>query len=172
MSGSENFGLRAGRAALIGLTAVLGLFVLLAFLRFGFVYWIYATVENWVTERLGFDYYLAQLTTTAVVSVFTLLLPTLAWYVFLGKRKAWGVGAMIGAQALMCASVYTLGSRVCFDRRTGKPLCYYADGGRQGRIWSYTPGFDPESGREFRLYTREIKESEDGQKVMVKSSRR
>ncbi|MGC2238420.1 MAG: hypothetical protein WA584_19855 [Pyrinomonadaceae bacterium] len=161
----RNLKLRVGRIILIGLTMVLALFGFLAFLQFGFIYWIYTVVENWITVRLGFDYYLAGLFATVFVSVFTILTPTLAWYILLGKKRAWGIGVMIGIQALMCLSVYTLGSRICFDRRSGKPLCYFADT-PQGRVWSYTPGFDPESGKEFQLYTREIKEIEELRKQL------
>lgn len=76
---------------------------------------------------------------------------------------------IVGAQLLMCGSIYTVGSGVCFDRKTGKPLCYFADT-PQGRVWSYTPGFDPASGKQFRLYTREIKEAEEQQKSISKSN--
>lgn len=164
---TKDFSLRIGKIILIVATAVVALFVLLAFLRFGFIYWIYSTVEDWVTIRLGFDYYVAQLIATAFSAIFSLLLPMLAWYIFLGKKQAWGIGIIIGVQALICVSIYTLGSGVCFDRRTGKPLCYYADTPK-GRVWSRTSGFDPESGKPFQLYTREIKETEDRQKSQPK----
>ena len=58
------------------------------------------------------------------VAQFSLLAPMLAWYFFLGKKQAWGIGAAVGVQILICVLIYTLGRRVCFDRRTGKPLCY------------------------------------------------
>ena len=161
----KDFGLNLRKVLLIALLAIFALFVLLAFLQFGFIYWIYALVENWVAVRLGFDYYVSNLIATIFTSLFSLLLPTLAWYIFLGKRKAWGIGAIVGFQMLICLSVYTVGCGVCFDRKTGKPLCYFTDTAK-GRVWSYTPGFDPASGKEFRLYTREIKEFEDlSQKV-------
>lgn len=167
----KNLGVHTGKFILIGFTIILGLFVLLAFLRFGFIYWIYSTVENWTVARLGFDYYLAELIATAFTSVFTLLLPTLLWFILLGRKQAWGIGTVVGIQLLICIAVYTLGSGVCFDRRTGKPLCYYTDTPR-GRVWSYSPGFDPASGKPFRLYTREIKEAEDRQKNPAQSSNR
>jgi len=78
----------------------------------------------------------------------------------LGKRKAWGIGAVVGIQVLICTSVYTVGSGVCFDRRTGKPLCWFTDT-PAGRVWSYTPGFDPVSGNRFEFYTRERKQADD-----------
>lgn len=157
---ARDSGLSIGKIVLIGLTAIFALFVLLAFLRFGFVYWVYTTVENWTAVRLGFDYYLSNLLATVFTCAFSLLTPMLAWYFFLGKKQAWGIGTMIGVQVLICLSVYTLGRGVCFDRKTGKPLCYYTDT-PAGRVWSYTPGFDPASGQEFKVYTREVKARED-----------
>jgi hypothetical protein len=151
---------RIGRMVLLVVTAVLAVFTLLAVFRVGLIYWLNSAVEDWVTARLGFDYYAAQLVTTIIVAIFIALLPSLAWYVLLGKKQAWGIAAMIGGQAIICLLVYTVGSQVCFDRRTGKPLCYYADT-QKGRVWSYTPGFDPASGQPFKLFTREIKEQED-----------
>lgn len=153
-------GLNLGKILVIAVSFIIVLFVLLAFLQFGFIYAIYTLIEDWVAARLGFDYYFSNLIATAFTSLFALMIPTLCWYIFLGKRKAWGIGTIVGIQVLICLSVYTIGSNVCFDRRTGKPLCYYADTPK-GRVWSYTPGFDPISGKEFRLYTREIRESEE-----------
>jgi hypothetical protein len=157
-------GLSLGKILAILVTVLFALFVLLAFLQFGFIYAVYALVEEWVAVRLGFDYYVSNLAATVFTSVFSLLVPTLAWYIFLGRRKAWGIGITVSLQVLICASVYTVGSGVCFDRRTGKPLCWFADT-PSGRVWSYTPGFDPASGKPFQIYLREIKESEDLRRV-------
>lgn len=85
----------------------------------------------------------------------------LAWYLIFGKQKLYGALALIGIQAAICLLVYTVGAKVCFDRRTGKPLCYYADTFK-GRVWSYTPGFEPQTGIPFKLYTREAKQAEEG----------
>ena len=156
------YGLSLGKILAIAVTVLFALFVLLAFLQFGFIYAVYALVEEWVAVRLGFDYYVSNLAATVFTSVFSLLVPTLGWYIFLGREKAWGIGAIVGLQVLICASVYTIGSGVCFDRRTGKPLCWFADTS-SGRVWSYTSGYDPASGKRFEIYTREIKEAEDKQ---------
>ena len=153
-------GLNFGKLAAVAVTVIFALFALLAGLQYGFIYAIYTLVEEWIAVRLGFDYYLSNLAATVFTSAFSLLMPTLGWYIFLGKRKAWGIGAILGTQLLICLSVYTVGSGVCFDRKTGKPLCYFADAPK-GRVWSYSPGFDPGSGKPFEIYTREIKESED-----------
>lgn len=97
------------KIVLIALTAIFALFVLLAFLRFGFIFWIYSMIEDWTTVRLGFNYYVSNLIATVFVSVFSLLLPMLAWYFFLGKKQAWGIGTIVGVQVLICLSVYTFG---------------------------------------------------------------
>lgn len=143
----------------ISAVAVGGIF-LLVFFYLGFSYIFYAAVENWVTTRLGLDYYLAQLFSTIIVIGLTAILPMLAWYLIFGKQKLYGALVLIGIQAGICLLVYTVGLKVCFDRKTGKPLCYFADTAK-GRVWSFTPGFEPESGKPFKIYTREIKESEE-----------
>jgi hypothetical protein len=147
--------LKLTRYFLTGITVLLILFLLLAFARIGFIFWLWSTVETWVTVRLGLDYYAAQLVTTIVVSLVTILLPSLAWFVLLGKKQLWGTGAMIGGQTLVFILVYTVGSGVCFDRRTGAPLCWYADT-PEGRQFSFTPGFHPKYGIEYKQYTREM----------------
>lgn len=126
----------------------------------GISFAIYNWVEDWVTTRLGLDYYPAQLLSTVVVVSATAVTPGTAAYLIFGRRRFYGASVLIGIQALVCAGIYTLGGSVCFDRKTGHPLCYYADT-PHGRIWSRTPGFDPESGRAFRVYTREQREAEE-----------
>jgi signal transduction histidine kinase len=154
-------GRKAAIAVLIGLGFVLAFFVILSFFQIGIIYWVYATVETWVTSRLGFDYYLASLVATTISIAFTLSFPVLAWYLLLGKKKVFGIGIIVGLQFIVFASVYTVGSDVCFDRRTGEPYCYFADT-PDGRVWSRTPGFDPASGKPFSSYTREVHDSERG----------
>ena len=143
-----------GKIGLMVSAVVVGLVFLVAFFYFGVSYLFYSFVENWVTSRLGLDYYFAQLLATVIVIGLTAVLPMLAWYLIFGKRRLYGALALIGIQAGICLLVYSVGGNVCFDRRTGKPLCYYADT-EKGRVWSYTPGFEPTSGKPFKLYTRE-----------------
>lgn len=131
------------------------MFVLLALLRIGIVFWLYSTIETWVTVRLGLDYYATQLLTSIIVAVVTFMLPSFAWYLLLGKGKAWGTVAMIGGQALVFLLVYTVGQDVYFDRLTGKPLRFYVDT-PDGRQFSFTPGYHPKYGIEYKPYTREV----------------
>ena len=146
---------RVAKYLLIGITIVLLFFLLLAFLRVGLVYWLWSTVETWVTVRLGLDYYASQLITMIVVSMVVAVLPTLAWYLLLGRRKWQGTAAMIGGQALIFILVYTIGSGVCFNRQTGAPLCWFVDT-PDGRYFSATPGFHPTYGIELKQYTKDI----------------
>lgn len=136
-----------------------GAILLFLVLRVVFGLWLYATVSNWVTTRLGFDHYVAELLTAIITTVAALLLPSVAAFVLIGRQRAWGMGAIIGSVAVVCLLVYTVGRDVCFDRQTGRPLCYYADT-PSGRVFSYTSGFDPRTGTEFKLFTREVAEAE------------
>ncbi len=149
----------ATKIGLIVSAATVGALFLVIFFYFGLSYAFYSIVENWVTSRLGLDYYFAQLFATIIVIGLTAIFPILAWYLISGKQKLYGAIGLIGIQAGICLLVYTVGSNVCFDRKTGKPLCYYADT-EKGRIWSRTNGFEPESGKPFKLYTREIRDAE------------
>ncbi len=146
---------RIAKYVLTAITVLLILFLILSLFRVGLVYWLWSSVETWVTVRLGLDYYATQLITTIVVSLVVAIMPTIAWYLLLGKNKWQGTAAMIGGQALIFILVYTIGSSVCFDRRTGEPLCWYADT-PEGRYFSLTAGFHPKYGSELKQYTREI----------------
>lgn len=145
---------KLSKIGLLASAIVVGLIFFGAFFCFGLSYVFYSSIENWVTSRLGLDYYFAQLFSTIIVICLTAVLPMLVWYLIFGKKRFYGALALIGIQAGICLLVYTVGGKVCFDRRTGKPLCYFADT-EKGRVWSYTPGFEPESGKPFKLYTRE-----------------
>ena len=145
---------KLSKISLIVSAVVIGLLFLGAFFLFGFSYFLYSSVENWVTSRLGLDFYFARLFSTIIVVVLTAVFPMLVWYLIFGKKRLHGALALIGLQAGICLLVYTVGGNVCFDRRTGKPLCYFADT-ENGRVWSSTPGFEPVSGKPFKLYTRE-----------------
>lgn len=151
------------KIGLIASVVGVGLIFLSVFFYFGLSYFFYSTIENWVTSRLGLDYYLTQLFSTIIVIGLTAIIPMSAWYLIFGKQKLYGASALIVIQVGICLLVYIIGGKVCFDRRNGKPLCYYADTAK-GRVWSYTPGFEPESGKPFIIYTREIKEAEEKQK--------
>lgn len=148
------------KIGLIVSAVVIGLLFLAVFFYFGISVLIYSVIENWVTSRLGFDFYLARLFATVIVIGLTAILPMMAWYLIFGKQKLYGALALIGIQTGICLLVYTVGAKVCFDRRSGKPLCYYADTAK-GRVWSYSPGYEPETGIPFKLFTRDIQQAEE-----------
>lgn len=146
--------LAAGVAAAVVLVAV-GIVAI----RIGLTAWIYAASASWAASRLGLDYYSVEFFATTVSTVFALLLPGLAWFLIAGRRRVLGVSVVLGSLALMWVLVYTVGGDVYFDRRTGEPLRYYADTPR-GRVFSFTPGFEPRYGVPFRPFTRSVAESE------------
>ncbi len=137
-----------------------GALLLFFLLRVVFGLWLYSFVSGWATTRLGFDYYVAELFTTVITAIAALLLPSVAAFVLFGRRRIVGMGTIIGSAAIVCLLVYTVGRDVCFDRQTGKPLCYYANT-PSGRVFSFTPGFHPAIGTEFKLFTREVAEAEE-----------
>lgn len=147
---------RISKYIFIAVAALLVLLLLLALLRVSIGFWLWSTVETWATVRLGLDSDATQLVTTILVSLITLLLPTLTWYFLWGKKQLWATGAVVGGQILIFLLVSTIGSGVCFDRNTGEPLCWYADIPSKGRVFSRTKGFDPVTGEEYKQYTREI----------------
>lgn len=150
---------RISKYVFIGVAALLVLLLLLALFRVSIGFWLWSTVETWATVRLGLDSDAAQLVTVVLVSLITLLLPTLAWYFLWGKKQLYATGAVVGGQILIFLLVSTVGSGVCFDRQTGKPLCWYADIPSKGRVFSRTEGFDPATGIKFEPYTREVASS-------------
>ena len=157
------------RYIFIGIAALLVLLLLLALFRVSVGFWLWSTVETWATVRLGLDSDAAQLVTVILVSAITLLLPTLAWYFLWGKKQIWATGAVVGGQILIFLLVSTIGSGVCFDRSTGEPLCWYADIPSKRRVFSRTKGFDPETGIEYKQYTREIAFASSSPTVIPKS---
>ncbi len=148
----------------LAVSIVILLFVFLAVLRIGFAFTIYSAVANWVTVRLGFDYYVAEFTAVVLTALIMMFLPSILWFFISGRSKEKATIATIVGMGIICLLVYTLGQDVYFNRQTGDPLRYYADT-PNGRIFSFTKGFDPEYGNEFQPYTREIaNEKKDGKK--------
>jgi hypothetical protein len=118
---------------------------------------------------MGLDYHAANFITAIVMFLIWTVGPSLMWKFWLQKRRIWSGLAGVAFYGVIWLMVSTVGSNVCFDRQTGKPLCYFVDTAT-GRKWSRTPGFDPSSGKQFQLYTREIKEREDRSKALVTPS--
>lgn len=146
----------AARWLLLSFSIGFVLIILFSVLRIGFVIGLYNYFAQWMTVHLGFDYYLANLAGALAAAVMTLILPSILWYLIAGRRKPQAVAAIAGSLAVICIMIYTVGGDVYFNRTTGEPLRYYTDNAEGQRVFSFTPGFDPKSGRKFEPYTSEI----------------
>lgn len=158
-----DFGFKLGTILLAVLTLAIVIAALLGIFGIGFGYLLSIWVFNWVTTNLGLDYHAANFVTAIIVFLIWTVVPSLMWKFWLQKRRMWNGLAVVAFYGGIWLMVSTVGGNVCFDRQTGKPLCYFVDT-TSGRKWSRTPGFDPSSGKQFQLYTREIKEREDRSK--------
>jgi hypothetical protein len=152
-------GERIIRWILIGISAVVVTMLLLSLARVGLIAWFYSTVKTWTIVRLGFDDDLAGLVAVTASGIFAIFLPTIAW-ILVGRRQVVAASLIIGSQALACALVYSIGKDVCFDRRTGASLCFYADT-PIGRFFSRTPGADPKFGVPLRPFTTVVATGKD-----------
>lgn len=166
-----DIGIKLGTIFLAILTAAIIFVALLGMFGIGFGYLLSVWVFDWMTTNLGLDYHAANFATSVVVFLIWSIAPSLMWKFWLQKRRVGGGLAVVAFYGLIWVMISTVGSDVCFDRKTGKPLCYFVDTA-SGRKWSRTPGFDPSTGKAFQLYTREIKEREDREKVLENQSRK
>ncbi|HEX8638647.1 MAG TPA: hypothetical protein VF692_11330 [Pyrinomonadaceae bacterium] len=167
----SDFGFKLGTILLAVLTAAIVVAALLGLCGIGFGYLLSIWVFDWVTTNLGLDYHAANFATAVIVFLVWAVAPSLMWKFWLRERRMWSGLAVVAFYGSIWLLVSTVGGNVCFDRQTGKPLCYFVDT-PSGRKWSRTPGFDPSSGKQFQLYTREIKEREDRYKEAENQSGR
>ena len=136
------------------------IFVLLSLFRIGIVFWLYSSIYNWTTVRLGLDEDAAQWLTVVLVCLTTFFFPSLALHSLLfGKDKFRNIAIIIGGQTLIFLLVSAVGKEVCFDLRTGDELCWYVDTpeGRKFYRRDHTnpkPCLDPKYGTKCSLYTR------------------
>lgn len=149
---------------IVAIGAVFLLFIVLSFFKIGFIFWFFEKVFDWITMRLGFDYYLSLFIAVSATFAFAAALPYLAWTFLLGRKMYYTSAFVIGLTGIMCLLVYTLGNDIYFDRQTGQPLKWYADT-PDGRFMSNSPGYDPKYGIPLHQYTkaiafREVKERE------------
>jgi hypothetical protein len=156
---------------LIGIGCVFFLFIILSFFRIGFVFWFYERIFDWVTIRLGLDYYLALFISLSATVLFSSSFPYLAWTLLLGRKQYISSLILIGVTGLMCILVYTIGTNIYFDRKTGEPLKWYADT-PNGRFISNSPGFDPKYGIALVQYTRELALKEAQEKALKEKQER
>lgn len=140
---------------ILAISIVILFFAVLAILRIGFAFTIYTAVANWVTVRLGFDYYVAEFTAVVLTALIMMFLPSILWFFISGRNKEKATIATIFGVGLICLLVYIFGQDVYFNRQTGEPLRYYADTPK-GRVYSFTEGYEPQFGIKFEPYTSEI----------------
>jgi hypothetical protein len=147
------------------------LFIILSFFRIGLVFWFYEKIFNWVSMRLGFDYYLALFVSISTTILFWASFPYLAW-TFLVNRKVYTSSIiMIVITGLMCLLIYTIGTDVKFSRIDGEPLKWYADT-PAGRFESNSPGFDPKYGIRLNQYTNALALKEANDKLLKENEER
>lgn len=155
----------------ISIGVVFLLFILLSFFRMGFVFWFYERVFDWVSVRLGLDYYLALFISLSATTLFSASFPFLAWTFLLGRKQYIFSLIIIGITGLMCLLVYTVGTDVNFDRKTREPLKKFADtpGGRY--FTDNIPGnvCDPKYGITLKIYTKEVILKEIQEKAVKES---
>ncbi len=147
--------------AIVGI--VFAFLALLSLLHMGAAFGLYAALAKWATVRLGLDYYAANTLAVALTSVILILLPNIPGILLPVRHRLRIAGVVVGITAAVGALVYTVGRDVYFDRTTGEPLRYYADT-PDGRVFSFTPGFEPRYGIEFKPYTRDAVNREIEQK--------
>ncbi len=148
--------LRRGSRWIAWIAAVIiTLWGLVSVARVGHMFWVYHKLNSWVTTNLGVDSALAMFLAVSGTTVLLLSLPSVLWYALTGRRvRDAGIVAVVlaGVVALL---VNTVGRDVCFDRASGRPLCYVADT-PEGVQFSRTPGVDPKYGVPFVVYTQEM----------------
>jgi hypothetical protein len=156
---------------MILLGSIFIIFIILSFFRLGIVYWFFDKSFEWVSMRLGFDYYLALFVSVVSTILFSMSFPYLAWTFLLGRKFYVASLIMVGVTGLMCVLIYTVGKNVYFDRISGEPLKWYADT-PTGRFESNAPGFDPKYGIRLNRYTKEMAIKEANDKILKENEER
>ena len=162
---------RTVKLVIATVSSVLAIIALLSVLRAGFAFWLYSYIGQWVTIRLGLDYYVAELLTVALTTAVMFMIPGFGSLIISRRKRLVSAGLVIGGYMLMCALVYTVGRNVYFNRVSGEPLRYYADT-PQVREFSFTPGFHPRYGIPFKPYTQSVVQEELRQMRLEEERRR
>ncbi|OPY74538.1 MAG: hypothetical protein A4E65_03813 [Syntrophorhabdus sp. PtaU1.Bin153] len=157
--------------AVISISILFLIFILLSIFKVGLVFWFYDRVFDWISARLGFDYYLAHFVALSMTAIFSSMYPYLMWTFLIGRYKLQTTLAIIAASGIMCLLVYTVGGDVYFDRQTGQPLKWYADT-PEGRTFSNSPGYDKKFGIKLKPYTTETAQREGEAKKLAKADQR
>lgn len=153
------------------ISSVIAVIALFSVLRAGFAFWLYSHIGQWVTVRLGLDYYAAELLTVALTTAVMFAIPGFGSLIISRRKRLVSAGLVVGGYAVMCVLVYTVGRNVYFNRVTGEALRYFADT-PQGREFSFTPGFDPRYGIPYKPYTQTVVQDEVKQQQLLEERRR
>ena len=135
--------------------AIIVVFGLMSVARVGHMFWVYHQLNGWVTTNLGVDSTFAMFLAVAGTAVIILLLPSVLWYALSGRRVRDAAIVAVGCAGVVALLVNTVGRDVCFDRASGRPLCYVAET-PDGLQFSRTPGVHPKYGVAFVVYTQEM----------------
>lgn len=149
------FNNRIVKRIILVITIIVAVLAFVSILRAGLALWLYSYIAKWATVRLGLDYYLAELVAVALTSAAMFMLPGIGCFILSRKQRLIGMASILGCMVLVSLLVYTIGRNVYFNRTTGESLRYYADT-PEGREFSFTPGFHPKYGIEYKPYTREV----------------
>jgi hypothetical protein len=162
---------RIAKFVIILLSAVVAIVALFSVLRAGFAFWLYSHVGQWVTIRLGLDYYAAELLTVVITTAVMFAIPSFGSLVISRRKRMISAGLIVSGYVVMCVLVYTVGRNVYFNRVNGEPLRYYTDTPK-GREFSFTPGFHPRYGIPYRPYTQAVVQEELKQMRIQEERRR
>jgi hypothetical protein len=162
---------RAAKVVIGVVSSVIAVIAVFSILRAGFAFWLYSYIGQWVTVRLGLDYYAAELLTVVLTTAVMFFVPGFGSLIISRRQRLVSAGLVVGGYLVMCGLVYTVGRNVYFNRVTGDPLRYYVDT-PQGREFSFTPGFHPRYGIPFKPYTQAVVQEELRQMQLQEEKRR
>jgi hypothetical protein len=162
---------RTAKFVIALISSIVAIIALFSVLRAGFAFWLYSHIGQWMTVRLGLDYYAAELLTVVLTTAVMFVIPGFGSLIISRCKRLVSAGLVIGGYVVMCVLVYTVGRNVYFNRVTGEPLRYYADT-PQGREFSFTPDFHPRYGIPFKPYTQAVVQEELRQMRLQEERRR
>lgn len=134
----------------------IGLIILMALMKIWLLQSIYTFFVNQVSSALGLDMMLAKFLGAFLTVVALLALPTIASFVFFGRKKKEFLIACTVIFALWFAGLfYITRSPIYFDRTSGEAAKYYIKTMNKFKT-SSSPDYDPETGLKYKPITPEI----------------
>jgi len=154
---TASIGGKIAKYLVILLALALGLFVALAVLKVLFLYSVYYFFFEKTAGILGLDAIFSRLLAVLATGLLLLSLPTIASFVFLGKkRKEVLIGSAVALTAFSCL-LYFGSENVFFDRSASEVRAtqYYVKT-MNGFKFSSAPDIDPQFGIRYQPVTPEI----------------